>query len=261
MDGGVDALLVPCIGLNHLSGKLDFFDNFNYVNQWIDGIVACGDSSLIGALLAEGKSDIFERSLQLENLVQHQNKGFTPELTERFFGEQDTLASLRKNFMFLSYDMEVDESYVFSSINPLVQNVPINNVLKATMGDSFANQYLKFQQRKLSNASYFVPSPIFHAANFANCLYFDEPTIFVSIGAGSSEIETERDKVTALVHKEFQEEIKNNKKWHYFRFNPVLPNEATVEEKMEIISDFFTSESHSMDRLLRLMEIKAGKIF
>lgn len=260
LDGGADALLVPIVGLNYLANRTDYFEANNDFLRWIDVLVASGDSVLLAALLAENKSSLLHRTLEAERLYEQQNKGFSVGLADHFFEENMQLGQLKKHYSFMSYDVESDEPFIFSSTKPTLQNVSLNDVLKACIGNPLENQFVKLYNRKLANASTFIPSPIFQASNFANCLYHDDPLVFVSIGAGRAKEATNDDKLVESQHELFEKEIKSKRKWHYFRFNPCFSEDAGLDTKLAEIRAYFEHEAPNLDRLIRLMELKAGRI-
>jgi hypothetical protein len=156
----------------------------------------------------------------------------------------------------VSYDVEQDEPYLFSSVKPTIQQTLLYDVLKACTGDPLANQFMKLHHRKLANASYFVPTPIAYAARMAHCLYQDDALIFVSIGNQANQEAPFIEKQ----HEQFKADLKKYPNWHYFRFAPNVPENGSYEAKLEAIRAYFNDQVYPIDRLLRLMELKAGRI-
>lgn len=259
-DGGSDALLVPIVGLSALSRRIHAVDIDKSLYNWIDLLVASGDSVLLASLLAKQEISLIEELGALEKLLRYQNNGYSKEMVSRLFDEEDTLFALRKHFLFLTYDVDSDELFQFSDSRPTQQSIKLDSVLKACMGNPNEQQFIKLGYRRLMNASQFAPNPILQAMHYADCLYQDDSVVIVSIGSGKHKDADLEQQFSEQAQVQFEEEVRNHKKWHYFRFNPEFEREDTMETKVEKTRNYFEDEAPNMDRLLRLMEIKSGKL-
>jgi len=112
-DGGSDALLVPIVGLSALSRRIEAVDIDRSLYNWIDLLVASGDSVLLASLLAKQEISLIEELGALEKLLRYQNNGYSKEMVSRLFDEDDTLFALRKHFLFMTYDVDSDELFQF----------------------------------------------------------------------------------------------------------------------------------------------------
>lgn len=259
-DGGSDALLVPIVGLSALSRRIHAVDIDRSLYNWIDLVVASGDSVLLASLLAKHQISLIEELGALEKLLQYQNNGYSKEMVSRLFDEEDTLFSLRKHFLFLTYDVDSDELFQFSDSRPTQQSIKLDSVLKACMGNPNEQQFIKLGYRRLMNASQFAPNPILQAMHYADCLYQEDSVVIVSIGSGKHRDSDLEQQFSEQARLEFEQQVRNHKKWHYFRFNPEFERDDSMETKIEKTRTYFEDEAPNMDRLLHLMEIKSGKL-
>lgn len=259
-DGGTDALLVPIVGLNALARRIHSVDVDQSLINWLDLLVASGDSVLLASLLAQKKISFHDELEMLERLLPHQNNGYNLEMIRALFDEGDSLFSLKKHFLFMTFDVDADELYSFSDSRPTQQAIRIDAMLKACMGNPNEQQFVKLGYRRLMNASSFVPNPIMQAFHYADCLYQDDSVVLVSIGSGKHQKLDLEQRFAEEAAKEAMEELKNHKKWHYFRFNPEFELEDDLETKITKTRSYFENEAPTMDRLFRLLEMKAGKL-
>jgi hypothetical protein len=259
-DGGLDALLVLVVGLSALLRRVHSVDIDKSLYNWIDLLVASGDSVLLASLLAKHQISLFEELAALEKLLKYQNNGYSKEMVSLLFNEEDTLYALRKHFLFMTYDVDSDELFHFSDSRPTQQSIKIDSVLKACMGNPNQQQFIKLGYRRLMNASQFAPNPILQAMHYADCLYQEDSVVIVSIGSGKHRDADLEQQFSEQAHLEFEDEIRKYKKWHYFRFNPEFERNDSLEEKIEKTRSYFENQAPAMDRLLHLMEIKSGKL-
>lgn len=258
-DGGSDALLVPIVGLSALAKRIHSVDIDKTLHNWLDLFVASGDSVLLASLLAKQESIFTGEYDALERFLRYQNNGYSREMVCKLFKEDDTLLSLRKHFLFMTYDVDSDELFQFSDSRPTQQSLKIDSVLKACMGNPSEQQFIKLGFRRLMNASQFAPNPILQAMHYASCLYENDSVVLLSIGSGKhsdSDLEQQFSQEAELA---FEKQLKEHKKWHYFRFNPEFERHDTLEEKISKTHAYFEHEAPAMDRLFHLMEIKSGR--
>jgi hypothetical protein len=260
MDGGQDALLVPIVGLNALASRIHTIDVDQSLINWLDLLVASGDSVILASLLAKKEVTFHSEFEMLERLLPHQNNGFNREMFEMLFNDSDTLYSLKKHFLFMTYDVDSDELFQFTDSRPTQQSIRLDAMLKACMGNPNEQQFYKLGFRRLMNASSFVPNPVQQAYHYADCLYHEDSVVIVSIGSGKHRNEDMEQKFARIADEQVQEEMKKHKKWHYFRFNPEFEPKDDLQTKIEKTRIYFESEAPNMDRLFRLMELKAGRL-
>lgn len=260
MDGGSDALLVPIVGLNALARRIHTVDVDRSLVNWLDLLVASGDSVLLASLLAQKQISFHDELEMLERLLPHQNNGYNSSMIQALFNEEDSLYSLKKHFLFMTYDVDADELFHFSDSRPTQQALLLSSVLKACMGNPNEQQFVKLGYRRLMNASTFVPNPVLQAINYANCLYQEDSIVLISIGSGRHKNNDLEQQFAENSEKQALEELKSHKKWHYFRFNPEFEPNDSLETKIVKTRSYFENEAPTMDRLFRLMEIKAGRL-
>lgn len=260
LDGGADALLVPIVGLSALCNRINTVDVEQSLIHWTDLIVASGDSVLLAALLAQNNLTLSNELEILKQLMPHQNNGYNPEMVNALFKETDTLQTLRKHYMFMTYDVDMDELFSFSDNRPTQQSLKLSPVLKACMGNPNEQQFVKLGYRRLMNASTFVPNPVVQAVYYANCLYQDDSVVLVSIGSGKHAGNSLEEEFVRTAENEVLNELKNHRKWHYFRFNPEFEAEDDLTTKIAKTRAYFEREAPTMDRLFHLLEIKSGKL-
>lgn len=260
MDGGVDALLVPIVGLNALARRIQSVDMDQSMVNWLDLVVASGDSVLLASLLAQNKISFHDELEMLERLLPHQNNGYSQSMVQALFDEEDSLYSLKKHFLFMTYDVDADELYQFSDSRPTQQALKVSSVLKACMGNPNEQQFVKLGYRRLMNASTFIPNPVLQGIHYADCLYQEDSVVIVSIGSGKHANNDLEQQFAENSEKQGIEELKTHRKWHYFRFNPEFEPDDDLETKIVKTRSYFENEAPTMDRLFRLLEIKAGRL-
>jgi hypothetical protein len=255
LDGGKDSLLVPIIGLNHLARRIDQDALEKSLFNWL--VVASGDSTLLGSLLAQGNSDILTKALKLEDFVRFQNSGSNDEVAKLFFDDDIKLRDLKTHYNFLSYDIDTDEVYQFCDILPTQQGMSINSMLKACMSNPSENQFVKLGFRHLISASSFVPNPILQASHFTRCLYQENPIVILSIGSGLHTQDDVEQEYSENVEALFKKELVGRRNWHYFRFNPTFEQTDSTVMKINKTYRYFEEQAHQIDRLIRLMDIRS----
>jgi hypothetical protein len=259
LDGGEHSLSIPVLGLNYIAEQHAVFTNDSKVFNWIDVAVGSGNSSLLTALIAQNRLNLTQLIATLEHQIFDENKSIEAILNAHFQDEV-LLMDLKKHFSFVCHDVAMNEPYFFSSTRPTITNASLQTVLKACVNDSQLNQGANWGNKQLAYASLLMRNPIFHAANLANCLYHDESLIFLSIGSGLSNDPTEEQLLVEKEHERFQQEIKAHKKWHYFRFNPKVEKNFSKAQLIDCVQHYFETEIVAMERLMRLVELKSGRI-
>lgn len=259
MDGGEHSLSIPVLGLNYIAEQHALFINDSKMFNWIDVAVGSGNATLLTAFIAQNKNDLTKTIAALEYQIFTENKTIS-ELLAEYFQDEMLLMDLKKHFSFVCHDKQMDEPYFFSSTRPTITSTPLNTVLKACVNDAALNHNTNWGNKQLAYASLQMRNPIFHAANLANCLYHDESLIFLSIGSGLSDDPTEEQQLVEQQHEHFCNEVKMHKNWHYFRFNPIIQKNYSKDKLVSVVQHYFETEITSMERLMRLMELKSGRI-
>ena len=259
LDGGEHSLSIPVLGLNHIAEQHALFINDSKMFNWIDVAVGSGNATLLTALIAQNDSSLTKIVATLEQQIFNENRTIDG-LFATCFQDAILLMDLKKHFSFVCHDKQMDEPYFFSSTRPTITNASLNTVLKACVNDASLNQNANWGNKQLAYASLQMRNPIFHAANLANCLYHDESLIFLSIGSGLSNDPTEEQLLVEQQHEHFHNEVKTHKNWHYFRFNPIIQKNFTKDQLISVVQHYFENEISTMERLMRLMEMKSGRI-
>lgn len=259
LDGGEHSLSIPVLGLNHIAEQHALFINDSKMFNWIDVAVGSGNATLLTALIAQNDSSLTKIVATLEQQIFNENTTIDG-LLATCFQDEILLMDLKKHFSFVCHDKQMDEPYFFSSTRPTITNASLNTVLKACVNDASLNQNANWGNKQLAYASLQMRNPIFHAANLANCLYHDESLIFLSIGSGLSNDPTEEQLLVEQQHEHFHNEVKTHKNWHYFRFNPIIQKNFTKDQLISVVQHYFENEISTMERLMRLMEMKSGRI-
>jgi hypothetical protein len=260
LDGGRDSLLVPIIGLNHLSKRVDPDALEKSLFNWLDLIVASGDSVLLASILAQKNSDVLSKTLKLEDFIHYQNQGAESDFANYFFHADVKLRDLKTHYNFLSYDIDTDEVFQFSDIIPTQQGMSVHSMLKACMSNPAKNQFVKLGFRHLISASEFVPNPILQASHFTRCLYQENPIVIVSIGSGLHEENDLEQEFSKNVEELFKKELTTKRNWHYFRFNPTFEACDSIVMKINKTYRYFEDQAQQIDRLIRLMDIRKNGV-
>lgn len=260
LDGGKDSLLVPIIGLNHLSKRVDTDSLEKSLFNWLDLIVASGDSVLLASILSQKNSDVLSKTLKLEDFIKYQNQGSESDFAEHFFSPEVKLRDLKTHYNFLSYDIDTDEVYQFSDIIPTQQGMSVHSMLKACMSNPTKNQFVKLGFRHLISASEFIPNPILQASHFTRCMYQENPIVIVSIGSGLHDTDDIEQEFSKNVEDLFKKELTSKRNWHYFRFNPTFEANDSIVMKINKTYRYFEDQTQQIDRLIRLMEIRKNGV-
>lgn len=259
LDGGEHSLSIPVLGLNHIADQHAALTNDAKVFNWIDVAVGSGNSALLTALIAQNKPNLTSEISTLVDQIFQQNLTIS-EIVYHHFQNEEMLRDLKKHFSFVCHDVVMNEPYFFSSTRPTITNNTILDVIHACANDLAMNKKVNTGKHQLAYASLQMRNPIFHAANLANCLYHEESLIFISIGSGLDHDPTEEQILVEREHEKFLHELKHHKKWHYIRFNPVVEKDDTKEQFVNRVLNYFETELTTMERLMRLMEMKSGRI-
>lgn len=259
LDGGENSLTIPLLCLNHLINQQVQLSNDSQFFNWIDVVVASGDATLLAALIAQNSPKLTLALNEFEKGVFRDKKTIATLISDHF-QDETSLFGLKKHYSFVCADEEMNEPYFFSSTRQITAAANLKTVLKACVNDTGLNKKANWSSKQLAYAQLSMRNPIYHAANLASCLYHDESLIFISIGSGLSSEPTEEQIVVEEAHEKFEQEQKTHKNWHYVRFNPSIEKNISNEQLLANVRLYFETEKASMERLMRLMEMKTGRI-
>jgi hypothetical protein len=91
--------------------------------------------------------------------------------------------------------------------------------------------------------------------------YPNDPIVLISIGTGKGLLPSVEDLQAEEQHQKMNELSRNDSKLIYFRFDPELEApDPSMEQLIEATDVYINSSKSAIDRLLHLMEIKAGRL-
>lgn len=271
IDGGGRYGVVPLRFLSYLEGELNALVPRGHVSNWVDLYAASSTSAIIaGALASSGNKLPCVRPSDLLHIYLHRGKHFlTPPkgphsvqalnyVVEHFFG-QLTLGQINKHFLFVAENAESGDPFLFTDIQQHLQGC---TVAKMMLACSAAPGFLDTEViagKPLKDARKNCRNPSIMALNYARIFYPDDHIVLISIGTGGHN--RGNDDQSLLADKELRENKLLGDKLLYFRFNPVLNDKDTSNEGLlASVDNHIVEYQPQLNRLLQLMEIKAGRL-
>lgn len=251
-DGGPRSLEAPVLTLNYLQDR--FFDaaGERFTFSWVDLSVGYGESNILPLLLAAcpDRFHVFIKSLAAQMAM----KGPLQMSWSDHPCMKYNFRDLQKHVLLTHHDL------LTGKLIPLTTTSPYQDSMRV---DALLDRFVRRELTDITNtgqrtADDLVFNPIQHAVNLATCLYPDDSLVFISFGTQARKLAT---KITSeLDHLHLQEQARQNKKLHYFRIAPPIDPACTFMENKKNVETFLEQEIPSVDRLYRLMEIKAGRL-
>jgi len=269
LDGGGRFGLVPLRFLTFMEEQLNKRYGVGHVSNWVDLYAATSTSTIIAAALSLCNSNrtCVNPSQLLELYKQRGPHVFAPPkdehavqplhyVLEHLFGDL-TLQQLQKHFLFAAEIMETKEVMLFTDIQ---QHIQTNQIQKVILGCCAEPGYLApvtVQSKLIKDARRILKNPAVMALNYARIFYPDDPIVLISVGTGY--YTDEKDAETIDAEAEIENHRKLGNKVIYFRFNPKLNhNDRSPEGLLHSVNDYLGEKEVMFDRLLQLMDIKAG---
>lgn len=272
IDGGGKKGLIPLRFLSFLEAQLNEYMPQTHLSSWVDLYSGTSTSAIIaGALAVSGGSRTHYPSDMTELYLQRGHHFFDSQksrhsvhplnyMLEHFYGDL-TLSQIRKHFLFVSYDLDGDEPFLFTDSQHHIQSIPISRMMQACCASPGFLEAVMIGNKRLADGMLTTKNPSFLAFQYARVFYPDDPIVLLSIGTGKGLLPTPEDIQAEEQHNKMLELAKNDSKLIYFRFDPeVEAPDPTMEQLIEATDVYIDDSRATIDRLLHLMEIKAGRL-
>jgi len=273
IDGGGKKGLIPLRFLSFLEEQLNEFVPKSHLSSWVDVYSGTSTSAIIaGALAVSGSGGRMHYPSDMTELYLQRGKHFfdAPKskqsvhplnyVLEHFFGDC-TLGQIRKHFLFVSYDLDGDEPYLFTDSQHHIQSLPISKMMQACSATPGFLEAVMVGNKRLADGMLTTKNPANLAFQYARVFYPDDPIVLISIGTGKGLLPTMEDIQAEQQHEKMTEIAKTDSKLIYFRFDPDLESpDPSMEQLIEATDVYINNSRSAIDRLLHLMEIKAGRL-
>lgn len=273
IDGGGKKGLIPLRFLSFLEEQLNEYVPKSHLSSWVDVYAGTSTSAIIaGALAVSGVGGRTHNPSEMTELYLKRGKHFfdSPKSThsvhplnyvlEHFYGDL-TLSQIRKHFLFVSYDLDRDEPFLFSDSQHHIQQISVSKMMQACCASPGFLDAVLIGGKRLADGLLTTKNPAKLAFQYARVFYPDDPIVLISIGTGRSSDNTFEEEHAESQHQHLLEVAKNDSKLVYFRFNPELERpDMEMEQLIEATDVYIGDNKRSIERLLHLMEIKAGRL-
>jgi patatin-like phospholipase/acyl hydrolase len=273
IDGGGKKGLIPLRLLSFLEEQLNTYIPKSHLSSWVDVYAGTSTSAIIaGALAVSGVNGRTHYPSDMTELYLSRGKHFfdSPKsnhsvhplnyVLEHFYGDL-TLSQIRKHFLFVSYDLDRDEPFLFTDSQHHIQQISVSKMMQACCAAPGFLDAVLIGNKRLADGMLTTKNPSKLAFQYARVFYPDDPIVLISIGTGKSPEGSFEEKQAEDQHEHLVELAKNDSKLVYFRFNPELsdPN-MEMEQLIEATDVYIDENKRSIERLLHMMEIKAGRL-
>lgn len=272
IDGGGKKGLIPLRFLSFLESRLNAYSPDTHLSSWVDVYSGTSTSAIIaGALAVSGNGRTHYPSDIAELYLQRGHHFFDPQrsrnsvhplnyVLEHFYGDM-TLSQIRKHFVFVSYDLDADEPFLFTDSQHHIQNIPISRMMQACCASPGVMEAIMIGNKRLADGMLTTKNPSHLAYQYAKVFYPDDPIVLISIGTGKGLLPTIEDIQAEEQHDKMTAIAAENSKLIYFRFNPEIEApDPTMQQLIEATDVYINDSTSTIDRLLNLMEIKAGRL-
>lgn len=287
IDGGGMRGVVPLKILTHIHDELLKIDADLDIANMVDVFAGSSTGSIIGgALMLQDEDGVARFSpKQILDLYKHRgpqifskNLGLDPEhsvyplsfVLNHFFGDI-TVDTVRKRFLFVSYDLNAEAQYLFTDTADRFRDLPLSKLMIASSAFPGVYPPLELGEMKLADGIVAAKNPTVLAYNYARLFYPNDPLIVVSIGTGQTEfIEMDIiEKEMEAKHLEMQERAKEDRNLIYFRLQPTLDNppetsgeynNKNTEALLKDADRYIEGNGSEFTRLFQLMKVKAEQM-
>jgi uncharacterized protein len=273
IDGGGKKGLIPLRFLSFLEEQLNMYVPKSHLSSWVDVYAGTSTSAIIaGALAVSGVNGKNHYPSEITDLYLKRGKHFfdSPKsrdsvhplnyMLEHFYGDL-TLSQIRKHFLFVSYDLDRDEPYLFSDSQHHIQQITVAKMMQACCAAPGFLDAVLIGNKRLADGMLTTKNPAKLAFQYARVFYPDDPIVLISIGTGASGDRSFEEVQAEDQHQHLLELAKKDSRLVYFRFNPELDDPNMEMEQLIDATDVYIDENkQSIERLLHMMEIKAGRL-
>lgn len=287
IDGGGIRGILPLVILDHIEKKVKASFGVDSIQNCVDLYAGTSTGAIIGgALMLQDKNRNYLYSIDrikdmyLKRGQQIFNKDLANNLPkenaiaplqlvlENNFGAFN-IKSIRKHFLFLSYDLVSDSPFIFMDKMERFRDIPLCKIMMACTAVPGLFTPVKIGSFELVDGILAAKNPSFLAYEYIKLYYPNDPIILLSLGTGKlrSEnhdiIEDEMEKVDDKLKKL----AKTDPNLIYYRMQPDLKKAScemdnTTPDNMEALQNdalSYIKENNSMfEELLNMIEIKIG---
>ena len=273
IDGGGEKGLIPLRFLSFLEEQLNVYVPNSHLSSWVDVYAGTSTSAIIGGALAiSGVGGRNHYPSEMTELYLKRGKHFFDPsksrdsvhplnyVLEHFYGEL-TLGQIRKHFLFVSYDLDRDEPFLFTDSQHHIQQISIAKMMQACSATPGFLDAVMIGNKRLADGMLSTKNPAKLAFQYARVFYPSDPIVLISIGTGETKSNNIEEIQAEDQHQILLEMAKKDSNLVYFRFNPIIEDTAVKMEQLIALTDVYINDNkQSIERLLHLMEIKAGRL-
>ncbi|MGB0933751.1 MAG: patatin-like phospholipase family protein [Lishizhenia sp.] len=240
IDGGGIRGILPLLILQHIQSNLNHINDTKSFTDWINLFAGTSTGAIIsGALMLSDVNgnkkytvnDILHlyksRGKQIFNEALNLNTSH-PEYPLKFILEQNfgnsSIQDVKKHFIFLSYDLNSQEPFIFKDDMKWCKNLALSKVMMACSAIPGYFPPIELGEKVLADGMFTAKNPAMLALEYARLYYPDDPIILISLGTGSfkSSLNDKIENDCSNVHRDLEILEKQNKNLIYFRFQPEL---------------------------------------
>jgi patatin-like phospholipase/acyl hydrolase len=287
IDGGGIKGVVPLRILSHIQTEIAKVEEGVDMAEMVDVFAGSSTGSIIGgALMLQDKNgdarfspqQILDLYTRRGPQIFSKNLGKDPEhsvyplsfVLNHFFGDI-TLESIRKRFLFVSYDLNAESQYLFTDTVDRYRSLPLSKIMIACSAFPGVYPPLELGEMLLADGIVAAKNPSELAYNYARLFYPNDPLIVLSIGTGQAEF-IEMDVIEQEmegVHQKMLRNTKLDRNLIYFRLQPTLENPPNSDEEYRLkdmesmIADtekYIDGNGNEFSRLFQLMKFKVEQM-
>lgn len=273
IDGGGKKGIIPLRVLSYLEEQLRSYVPNAHLTSWVDVYAGTSTSAIIAGALAVSGTGVRNHTPEaMTDLYLHRGSHFFDSqksnrsvhplnfLLDHFYGDL-TLGQIRKHFLFVSYDLDRDEPFLFTDSQHHIQHITVAKMMQACCATPGFMGAVMIGNKRLADGILTTKNPAKLAYQYAKVFYPDDPIVLISIGTGKSELLSMEESLAEEQHQQIVDLAKNEHGLVYFRFNPDLDAARShPQELLEQTDEYIADNQRQIERLLHLMEIKAGRL-
>lgn len=243
IDGGGIRGVLPLVILDHIQKKLKEYFDIDHIQDCVDLYSGTSTGAIIGSalMLQDSKGNYIYNLDKIKSLYMHRgqqifNKNLHDNsfvhsvspiklVLENNFASYD-IASIRKHFLFTSYDIVSDAPFIFMDKMERFRDFPLSKVLLACCALPGLFTPVKLGSHELVDGIIAAKNPSLLAYNYIKLYYPNDPIILLSLGTGDLGIE--KDDFIELDMKATHEKLRHislkDPNLIYYRFQPKIEN-------------------------------------
>lgn len=246
IDGGGIRGVLPLVILDHIQKKVSEYFEIDQIQQCVDLYAGTSTGAIIGsALMLQDKKGKYIYSLEkIKSLYMHRGQQIFNKtlhdssiassvsplklVLENNFGAYD-ISSIRKHFLFTSYDIVSDSPFIFMDKMERFRDVALSKVLLACCALPGLFTPVKFGSQELVDGIIAAKNPSMLSYDYIKLYYPNDPIILLSFGTGKLGAEKEDyiEREMQATHKQLKQISLRDPNLIYYRFQPDLNNANT----------------------------------